>query len=62
MKKIDFKINKSDGYGLMHDSRSDIKTLSKVVNHLIDKVNELIEENEYLNHRISNISSSSQPN
>lgn len=49
MEKISFKIIKPDEMGIFHDSRKDVRTLAKVVNLLIDKVNTLIEENNKLN-------------
>ena len=42
--KLKIKIGKSDRCGLIHDSRQDIRTLSKVCNELIEKVNELVDE------------------
>ena len=48
MEKIDFRIIKPDTIGIFHDSRKDVRTLAKVCNHLIDKVNELIDENAKL--------------
>jgi hypothetical protein len=48
MQKIKEKIVRSDGIGIFHDSRGDILKLTKMVNLLIDKVNELIEENNKL--------------
>lgn len=48
MDRIKVKVKSSEESGLFHDSRKDIRTLSKVVNLLIDKVNELINENNRL--------------
>jgi regulator of replication initiation timing len=56
MEKIDFRIIKPETIGLLHDSRKDVRTLAKVCNHLIDKVNELIEENNRLQINVQKIS------
>lgn len=48
MEKIDIKIDKAGGLGIFHNSRNDVKVLAGVCNTLIDKVNELIDENEKL--------------
>lgn len=45
MKRIELKLKESDGIGIFHDSRGDIKKLAKVINLLIIKVNELVDEN-----------------
>ena len=45
MDKIEIKIKPTSTVGVFHDSRKDIHTLTKVVNILIHKVNELVEEN-----------------
>lgn len=42
--KINTKIILSNSPGLIHDSRKDIRTLSKMCNELINKVNELTDE------------------
>jgi len=44
IKRITAKIRTSNNGGLFHDSRHDIKALSTICNHLIDKVNELTDE------------------
>lgn len=44
IKRITIKLRKPDNTGIFHDSRGDIRTLSKVCNELIDKVNELIDK------------------
>jgi hypothetical protein len=49
MKKLDIKITQSGG-GLLHDSRQDVRTLGKVVNILIEKINDLIDEVNTLKH------------
>lgn len=54
IKKIDFKLRKSSGIGIFHDSREDCRNLAKVCNILIDKVNELTSEVNKLNKNISN--------
>lgn len=53
MKKIDFKIIKPDSIGILHDSRKDVRSLALVCNKLIDKINELIDENERIKKIIS---------
>ncbi len=44
IKEIKESITNSDSIGLTHDSRKDVRALAKMINILIDKVNELIEE------------------
>jgi len=48
METIDIKLRPSGGSGIFHDSREDVRRIAKVVNLLIDKMNELIEENNEL--------------
>lgn len=48
MKKINYRVKKSDERGLFHDSRADVNRLAKVCNDLIDTVNQLIDEIEIL--------------
>jgi len=42
IKPIKTKIRQSDSIGIFHDSKSDIRMLAKVLNEVIDKVNEII--------------------
>jgi hypothetical protein len=42
--KIKIRLSKSQNTGLFHDSRSDVREISKVCNLLIDKVNELTDK------------------
>lgn len=52
IKLINNKIKQSVNGGLFHDSRGDIRALSKMCNELIDKVNELTDKiNELDNNR-----------
>lgn len=44
MEKIKIKVIKSEGRGIIHDSRADVRNLAKMVNLLIDKVNTLVDE------------------
>ena len=44
IKELDFRLRKSDGYVIMHDSRADSQALIGVCNTIIDKVNELVSE------------------
>lgn len=55
MEKITWKLQKPDGIGILHDSRADAKVLKKAVNLLIDKINELIEENTVLKGQIADL-------
>lgn len=48
MEKIKVKIKPSSESGIFHDSRKDVRSLAQAVNLLIDKVNELIDENNKL--------------
>lgn len=48
MKKIKQKVYRVSEPGFFHDSRKDVRTLSKAINILIDTVNELIDEVEQL--------------
>lgn len=48
MEKINVRINKSDDISLFHDSRSDVKKLSMVINLLIDKINEIVDIINYV--------------
>lgn len=54
MDKIKLKIKKSSDSGIFHASRKDVRILGEVVNLLIDKVNELIEENNKLKTKAPN--------
>lgn len=44
IKKIKTKIRQSNDTGLFHNSREDVRTITKVCNELIDKVNELTDK------------------
>lgn len=48
MKKINIKIRQSNSVGLFHDSREDVRNISAALNICIDKINELVEENNKL--------------
>jgi hypothetical protein len=46
MKRIEstkIKVRQSDGYGIFHDSREDVRILGKALNTIIEKQNEIIE-------------------
>ena len=43
VKQLKFKIRLTGGGGLFHDSRSDVKTLTKALKLTADKVNELVQ-------------------
>lgn len=43
IEKINVKLVKTDSIGIFHDSRKDIRALAKIVNVLIEKVNQLID-------------------
>jgi hypothetical protein len=49
VEKIKIRCVKPDESGLFHDSRGDARKLAKMVNLLVDKVNELVDENNRLN-------------
>ena len=53
MDKIKIKVKRSSESGIFHDSRKDIMILGEIVNLLIDKVNELIDENNKLKNQAS---------
>lgn len=44
MKKLDIYLKKTSTSGIFHDTRGDVRRLSKVCNILIDKCNELVDE------------------
>lgn len=44
IKRIKSRIKQSDNSGLFHDSRGDVRALTKMCNELIDKVNELTDK------------------
>jgi hypothetical protein len=54
MDKIKIRVKRSSESGIFHDSRKDIRVLGEMVNLLIDRVNELIEENNKLKNKASN--------
>jgi uncharacterized protein YoxC len=44
IKKLTISVKKSESGGIFHDSRHDVRVLSKVCNELINKVNELTDK------------------
>lgn len=48
MEKIKLRVLKSEDVRFFHDSRKNIRTLSKIINLLVDKVNELVDKNNEL--------------
>ena len=44
MKEIKFKLRKTEGIKLLHNSKQDVKTLSEALNVCINKINELVQE------------------
>lgn len=44
LKKIEYKLRRTESRGLVHDGRQDIRYVSGAVNDLIDKINELVDE------------------
>lgn len=54
MQKLDIKIKTGLNNGLFHDTRNDINSLTKALNKCIDKINELIEENNKLKRNKNN--------
>lgn len=55
MKKITKRFVSSEGYGIFHDSRQDVRTLLEIDNILKDKVNELIDYTAKLEARIKQL-------
>lgn len=43
IKKIKKKLRPSEEGGLFHNSRGDVRRLAKVLNEVVDKVNELVD-------------------
>lgn len=56
MEKMKFKLKQSSGVGIFHDSRADVRSLSKVINLIIDKMDEIIEEINNLKEKQNNAS------
>lgn len=54
LKKINIKVNPTEERGIFHDSRKDVKTISKALNICIDKINELVTEYNLLFQKNSN--------
>lgn len=48
MQKLNLKLKQSANTGIFHDSRADSKLLMKSINLIVDKLNEVIEENNKL--------------
>ncbi len=48
MKKLDLKLRKTIDSGLLHDSRKDSRLLMQCINLIVEKLNEVIEENNKL--------------
>ncbi len=48
IKRLTNRIGNSDGIGIFHDTRGDVRTLAKMCNMLTDKVNELVNAVNYL--------------
>jgi hypothetical protein len=46
--KIKQRIVQSEERGIFHNSRQDVRELSKMVNALIDKINELVDQHNLL--------------
>ena len=40
--KLNFNISRTGNRGIFHDSRGDVRTLTKALNIAIDKINELV--------------------
>jgi len=53
MKKLQIKLRGSSSSGVFHDSRTDAKIIRDVLNSVIDKVNELVEETYKLREELS---------
>ncbi len=52
IQKLSISLRGSGGISLTHDSRQEVRTLSKVCNILIEKVNELTDEVNKLQKRV----------
>lgn len=50
-----YKLQKSSESGLFHDSRKDVRLLTKVCNALVDKVNELVKDNNDLRKKLNDL-------
>lgn len=50
-----YKLQKSSEIGLFHDSIKDIRLLTKVCNALVDKVNELVRDNNDLRKKLNSL-------
>jgi len=48
MKKLYLKLRKTSDSGLFHDSRKDSRLLMQSINLIVEKLNEVIEENNKL--------------
>lgn len=48
-------IKNSDSIGILHDSRKDVRTLARMINILLEKVNGLVEANNNLEEKIQDI-------
>lgn len=44
MKKLNIKIQKPSTSGIFHDTRADAKIIRDVLNKMLDKIDELVEE------------------
>lgn len=48
IKRLGIYIRSTGGFGLLHDSRKDVRSLATICSELIDKVNELVDEVNHL--------------
>lgn len=55
--KIRLRLNRVGEVGLFHDSRSDVRTISRYVNQLADKLDEVIDENNKLRNELNELKS-----
>ena len=58
IKKITLRLKRVGESGLFHDSRADVRLISKFVNELTDKLNEVIDENNTLKSEIEKLKQS----
>ena len=52
MKKLDLNLRRTSGRGVFHDSRADSRLLMKCMNTIVEKLNEVIEENNKLKDKV----------
>jgi len=54
IQRLQIRVRSVDGGGLFHDSREDVRRITKVLHELITKVNELVDEVNQLKQQADN--------